>query len=173
MRTFLTLLAPLLIATATLPLERGEPLPPLSGELLTGAHVTVPTATRGKVTLLALGFTHGAAKAVEAWDERFGGAFGADTTVTWIGVPIFGGFARVMKPVITAGMRGGTPEADRTHVMTVWGGADAWKQRVGYERGEWAYLVLLDREGRVRWSGRGLFDEALWRELEAATRDVR
>lgn len=173
MRTLLHLLAPLLLATAALPLETGTPLPTLAGERLSGPHVTLPEATRGKVVLLAFGFTHGSAKAVEAWDERFARTFGDDTTLTWIGVPVLGGMARLAKPMILAGMRGGTPEAGRPHVMTVWSGADAWKKRLGYQRGEWAYLVLLDREGRVRWTGRGTFDEALWRELTAAIDDVR
>lgn len=173
MRTLLHLIAPLLLATALLPLEAGAPLPMLAGERLDGPHVTLPEATRGKVVLLAFGFTHGSAKAVEAWDERFARTFGGDTTVTWIGVPVLGGMARIAKPMIVGGMRRGTPAAGRTHVMTVWSGADAWKKRLGYERGDWAYLVLLDREGRVRWTGRGPFDEALWRELEGATNAAR
>ncbi len=173
MRTLLHLIAPLLLATARLPLEAGTPLPPLAGERLDGPHVTLPEATRGKVALLAFGFTHGSAKAVEAWDERFARTFGEDTTVTWIGVPVLGGMARIAKPMIVGGMRRGTPAAGRAHVMTVWSGADAWKRRLGYERGDWAYLVLLDREGRVRWTGRGTFDEALWLELVAATNAAR
>jgi hypothetical protein len=168
--TFPQVLLPLLLASAvaSAPLERGAPLPVVSGVRLDGRAAELPAACRGRVTLVAFGFTRGSSKAVQAYGTRFKQAFAADSSHDWFEVPVLGGMARIARPFITSAMRGGTPVADRPHILTVWSGAGEWKRRLEYDEGDWAYLVLLDREGRVRWRGRGAFDEPTWRELEAA-----
>jgi hypothetical protein len=55
--------------------------------------------------------------------------------------------------------------SDQENVITVYGGTDAWKQRMGYESADAAYLVLLDRHGMVRWRHSGAFDEAAYKDL--------
>jgi len=175
MTPIIALLAPLLLASspAPVPLTTGAPLPALRGELLTGRDVELPGEVRGRVTLLAFGFSRGASEDVDAWAKRFRGAFGADTATTWLEVPVMGGTARLMRGLITGAMRGGTPEADRSHLMTVWGVADEWKHRLGFDRPKPAYVVLLDREGRVRWRGTGPLDEAKWKQLSEAVEAAR
>ena len=175
MRTLASLLLPVLLASATAsgPLEHGVMLPAVHGELLSGREADLPALAHGHVTLVAFGFTRGSSKAVEAFGGRFKAAFGADTTYDWLEVPLMGGMARIAKPLITGAMRGGTPEADRRHVMTAWGVAGDWKPRLEYEDGDWAYLVLLDRDGHVRWRGKGDFSIPLWQDLEASARALR
>lgn len=177
MRALSILLASLLLAatsaTASAPLEPGSPLPTVIGERLDGLEIELPAAVRGRVTLVAFGFTRGSAKAVQAYGDRFRQAFAADSTYDWLEVPLMGGMARVAKPWITGAMRGATPVAERRHVATVWSGAGEWKRRLAYDQGGWAYLVLLDREGLVRWRGAGAFDERTWNALESAAKTAR
>ena len=176
MRSPLSLLAPLLLASAAsaMPLAPGAAFPPLRGELLTGRAAELPSLTHGKVALVAFGFTRGSSKDVESWAARFKSAYGADTSYTWLEVPLInGGMARMMKPLIQGGMRGGTPEPDRVHVMTVWGVPREWKDRLGYDSPNSGYIVLLDREGRVSWRGTGPLDDARWRSLAAASDALR
>jgi hypothetical protein len=54
-------------------------------------------------------------------------------------------------------------------VITVYGGAAEWKDRLGVHDADLAYLLLLDREGKVRWQHAGLFDENAWPQLKEAT----
>jgi hypothetical protein len=176
MRRPLSVLLPLLLASAAaaMPLAPGAALPALRGELLTGRAAELPSLTHGKVALVAFGFTRGSSRDVESWAARFKAAYGADTSYTWLEVPLIGGgMARMMKPLIQGGMRGGTPEADRVHVMTVWGVAHEWKSWLAYDAPNSGYIVLLDREGRVRWRGAGPLDDARWRELAAASDALR
>lgn len=176
MRALLALLAPLVLASAAsaAPLPPGAMLPPVRGELLTGRDAVLPELTRGRVALVAFGFTRASSTDVEAWAGRFKAAYGGDTTFTWLEVPLIGsGMARMMKPLIQGGMRGGTPEPDRAHVMTVWGGTREWKDRLAFDAPQSAYVVLLDREGRVRWRGAGPLDDPRWRALAAVADSIR
>jgi hypothetical protein len=156
------------------PLAPGSALPPLRGELLTGRDAELRALAHGRTTLVAFGFTRRSSKDVEAWVGRFRKAYGADTTTSWFEVPLMGsGVARMMKPVIQGGMRNGTPEPDRAHVMTVWNGAREWKDLLAFREPNTAYLVLLDRAGHVRWRGTGPFEEARWKTLAAVADSIR
>jgi predicted transcriptional regulator len=49
--------------------------------------------------------------------------------------------------------------------MTVYGGNDDWKARVGFSAPHDAYLVLIDRQGIVRWLAHGRVSDARLQEL--------
>ncbi len=176
MRSLLPLVALTAVCTAAMaaPLAPGASLPPLRGELLTGRSAELPALTLGKVALIVFGFSRASSDEVEAWAARFKSAHAADTTHTWLEVPLIGSsMGRMMKPVIQGAMRGGTPEADRVHVMTVFGGTREWKDRLAFQDSRSAYVVLLDREGRVRWRGAGPPGEARWQAMTAAADSIR
>jgi len=164
----MTILPTILMAStliSTLPM--GEALPPLRGEFLTGRQAQLPDAASGRVALLALGFTYNSRFPVEAWIGRFRKDFGSNPHVTFYEIPMIGGMARLGKWFIDSGMRNGTPRSDQENVITVYGGTDSWKQRMGYVSPDAAYLVLLDKHGAVRWSHSGAFDEKAYRDLHA------
>ena len=60
------------------PLEPGNRLPPLHGELLTGRKITLPDSALGSESLLLLGFTYESRHDVEAWAARIRRDFGSD-----------------------------------------------------------------------------------------------
>ena len=164
----MSILPMILMASAMIStLQLGETLPPLRGEFLTGRQAQLPDAASGRVALLALGFTYNSRFPVEAWIGRFRKDFGSNPHVTFYEIPMMGGMARLGKWFIDSGMRKGTPKNDQENVITVYGGADAWKQRVGYQLPDAAYLVLLDKHGVVRWSHSGAFDEGTYHDLYA------
>ena len=140
-------------------LALGEPFPRLRGEFLTGRTAVLPEAATGRVTLFLLGFSYDSRFAVEAWAAKFRERFETEPRVTFFEVPMIGGLARMGKWFIDSGMRRGTPKQDYQHVITVYGGVDPWKRRVGFRDPEAAYLILLDSSGRVAWRYAGVFDE--------------
>ena len=154
-------------------LALGDLLPRLKGEFLTGRTAVLPQAAAGRVTLLLLGFTYDSRFAVEAWAQRFRERFGTDPRVTFYEVPMIGGLARIGKWFIDSGMRRGTPKQDYEHVITVYGGTEQWKQRVGFRDPEAAYLILLDGSGRVAWRYAGGFEEKAFRELSSEVARLR
>lgn len=157
----LTIMLAILVLASTLPLLRGE--------FLTGKPAVLPDASSGRVALLAMGFTYNSRFAVEAWVGRFRKDFGDNPQVTFYEIPLIGGMARLGKWFIDSGMRKGTPKTDYEHVITVYGGTDQWKERVGFQSPDAAYLILLDQRGVVRWLHGGPFDEEAYRSLAANT----
>jgi len=146
----------------------GDTLPALRAEFLTGRTAALPEAAGGRIALLLLGFTYDSRFAVEAWAGKFREQFEADSRVTFYEIPMIGGLARLGKWFIDSGMRRGTPKADHEHVITVYGGTDAWKRRVGFRDPDAAYLILLDQGGRVAWRHAGGLDDAAFQELSSA-----
>ncbi len=143
----------------------GERLPGLRGEFLTGRAAVLPDAASGRVALLLLGFTYDSRFAVEAWAAKFREQFGSDERVTFYEVPMIGGLATFGKWFIDRGMRRGTAKADYEHVITVYGGTEPWKQRVGFHDPNTAYLVLLDQDGKVAWQHAGACDDRAYEAL--------
>jgi hypothetical protein len=157
----------LMASTLISALQPGESLPALDGEYLTGRQAQLPDAAAGRVALLALGFTYNSRFPVEVWIGRFRNDFDSNPHVTFYEIPMIGGMARLGKWFIDSGMRKGTPRSDQENVITVYGGTDAWKQRVGYQSQDAAYLVLIDKHGAVRWRHSGAFDESAYKDLHA------
>lgn len=157
----------LMASSATPVLSPGHPMPALKGEFLTGRQAILPDAASGRVALLAFGFTYDARFAVEAWVGRFRADFGAKSQVTFYEIPMIGGLARLGKWFIDSGMRKGTPRKDHENVITVYGGTEPWKQRLGFQSADAAYLILLDQRDIVRWHHYGTFDEEAYEALSA------
>jgi len=153
-------------------LTPGQTLPELEGEYLSGRDAALPQDARGKVTLLLLGFTYKSRFAVEEYTKHYRADFGSNTKATFYEIPMIGGMARLGKWFIDSGMRRGTPKADQENVITVYGGTDAWKKALGVKAEEWAYLVLLDPDGKIVWRHGGLFDETKYQELAAQVKQL-
>ena len=158
----------ILMASSVMPmLSPGSPMPALKGEFLTGRQALLPGVASGRVALLALGFTYDSRFAVEAWIGRFRKDFGDNPQVTFYEIPMIGGMARLGKWFIDSGMRRGTPKQDHENVITVYGGTDSWKQRLGVQSPDAAHLILLDQRGIVRWRHSGGLDEEAYKGLSS------
>ncbi len=145
----------------------GQRMPPLKGDLLSKKPGVLPDLAAGQTTLVILGFSYDSRFQVEAWAEKFRARYGAARDVTLYEVPMMGSGARLGRWFIDSGMRKNTPRELHGRVMTVYGGNDDWKARVGFSAPDDAYLVLIDRQGIVRWLGHGAVSEERLRELVA------
>ena len=155
----------------------GEHLPQLQGEYLSGRKATLPGDAGGRVALLLVGFSYASRVPVKAWTQRFRADFSDKAQVTFYQVPMLGGMARMGKWFIEGGMRRGTATADYENVITVYGGTEAWRQRLGVKPGDakaedTAYLVLLDRNGNVVWLHAGPLEESAYQALAAQVRKL-
>jgi hypothetical protein len=148
-------------------LTPGATLPALSGEYLTGRPALLPRDACGRAALLLLGFTYDSRFPVEAWTKRLRQDFEKNPKVAFYEIPMIGGLARLGKWFIDSGMRQGTPKADQGNVITVYGGTDRWKRRVAFRDPKAAYLLLIDKTGKIVWQHAGDFDEKRYRELSA------
>lgn len=147
-------------------------MPELRGDYLSGRKASLPEDASGRVALLLFGFTYQSRFAVEDWIKRFRGDFGKNPDITFYEIPMIGGFARMGKWFIDGGMRRGTPKADHENVITVYGGTQLWKQRLGFKAEDSAYLVVVDRTGKIALRHAGPFDEASYQALAAHVREL-
>jgi hypothetical protein len=148
----------------------GDPMPRLEGEFLNGKKAVLPDQAYGRVTLVALGFSYESRHSVDSWVKRFRDEFGRRDETTFYEVPVMSGMARLARFFIENGMRRGTPRGDHARVLTVYGNsASEWHQLLDVRRDDLAYLMLLDRNGHVRWLHNGALSEQSWRELKQST----
>jgi len=161
------------IALAISQIAPGTSLPELNGDYLTKEEAQLPADAKGKIALLALGFTYDSRHSVEDWSKRFRERFKGDRQVTFYEIPIMSGMAKLGRPFIDSGMRKGTPAELHRNVITVYSAAKLWKQYVGYEGGDEAYLLLLDPAGKVVWSHHGHFEASEFAELTQAVRALQ
>jgi len=147
----------------------GDRLPVLKGQFLSKRDAELPHASSGKVALVAMGFTYKSRFPVEAWGGWYRATIGSRTDVTFYEVPMIGGLSTLGRWFIDRGMRSGTPPDLHEHVLTVYGGTGDWKKRLAYsaERQDDAYLILIDRDGIVRWLHHGGFDESAASDLRS------
>jgi hypothetical protein len=150
------------------PLQVGDPLPMLKGQFLSTRDAELPRASSGKVALVAIGFTYKSRFPVEAWGSWYRETIGSRTDATFFEVPMIGGLSTLGRWFIDRGMRSGTPAELHDHVITVYGGTGDWKRRFSYSRAHQddAYLIVLDRDGVVRWLHHGAFDQARADDLQ-------
>ena len=57
-------------------------------------------------------------------------------------------------------------------MITVYGGTELWKQRLGVNAEDSAYLVVLDQMGNVAWYHTGPFEEAQYEALAVQVRKL-
>lgn len=160
------------LSSAASELTVGEGLPELRGEYLSGRKAILPKDSSGRVALLLFGFTYQSRFAVEAWSKRFRGEFENKPQVIFYEIPMIGGMARLGKWFIDSGMRRGTPKGDYDNVITVYGGTEPWKQRLGVKAVDSAYLVVLDQKGHVAWRDAGPFEDVRYEALAAQVRKL-
>ena len=150
----------------------GDMLPTLRGRDLTGHGVRLPDATRGKVTLVSMGFSYESRFPVEAWTNRFRADFAADRRVNFYEVPMIGGMGKLARGFIDGGMRKSTPQELQDNVITVYDDVSAWKKRMNHPGGDVAHVLLLDAQGRVVARHVGMFDDAAYERMAEATRGL-
>lgn len=144
-------------------LSSGSLLPTLEGESLSGKNVTLPAA--GKVTLLVFTFSRKAGEAARAWADAFSrlGLSGPDSSSYRI--LVLGSVPRTFRGMVVGGIKKGIPAAQHDSTLQLFQDEELWKARLGVRSQDDPYLLILDRESKVRWLHSGACDVAGERSL--------
>ena len=140
----------------------GTTWPAFEVDTLAGAKLKLPSAASGQVSLFVMSFSKDASAASKAWAERFA----RDGGHVYIAA-ILEAAPRLVRGLIRSGMRGDIPKELHERTLLLYNGEAEWKQRTGFQPGTAAqpYLILLDRQGRVRWQQHCAFDAQAYAEL--------
>jgi hypothetical protein len=140
--------------------------PAISGQTLSGHPVTLPAATAGHPAILFVGFSHSSQKAVEGWSRQV--AAQLKTThpeVERFDIAVIQDAPRLVRGMITHGMKGSVPASEHDHFLTVTQGEDELKKAVDFSASDDAYVILLDPTGKITWHTHGDVSDAALKQL--------
>lgn len=124
--------------------------PQVRGSSLKKEVVVLPDHYLGKPTLLLIGYVQKAQFDIDRWIL---GALQAGVKAEIVEVPTIAGMMpQMVQSFIDNGMRSGIPQGDWGSVVTVYEDAPKIIAALGNDRPQSAYVVLLDREGRIVWT---------------------
>lgn len=150
----------------------GSKPPKLRGETLDGKSIVLPDDAAGKVILLVLGASKERGERTRPWKDNFIADFAGNPHATYYVAALLQRVPGPFRGVIRAGMRGGTPDAARSHVLTSTSDEDAWKNYLNLRDDKLPGVLLLDESGRVLWSHVGVFDPDEYEELKTIARNT-
>ena len=132
-------------------LEVGDLLPEISGETLAGGIVTLPKDVSGKVALLISSFSKKGGKDAQQWAKQSSIEFEQHSTTICYSVIFLESVPRLFRGFVTSGIKKGIPEDKHAQAIGVIRGEKLWKERMGVSNDDVAYLILLDRSGKIIW----------------------
>ncbi len=172
MRTTTRTVACALAVSLTLALAPGASLdtqvPKLRGDTLDDHKIVLPDAAAGRVLFLALGFSKKAGSATGPWRDHFAADFGADPHAAFYVAAMLESAPSLFRGMIRGGMRGGTPQAMRSHVLICTTDNAVWKTYVDLKDDSLPVVLLIDGNGRLLWTWAGAFDPAHYQSLRTA-----
>jgi len=142
-------------------MSTGTRFPALSARSLAGKKKTLSDVAAGKVALIAVAFARGAQEMINSWVLPFEEEFYREEDVIVYEVPMIESpLWRPARGMIDGGMRSGIPSGKHDYVITWYGSAAPYRKALGMDDRSLAYLFLLDRDGTIRWEGKGFADSA-------------
>jgi len=127
-----------------------EMLPETEGENLLGQKIKIADSLKGKVGVLVIGYSKASGDITSAWEKRLSADFASSSVVTVYQVPILEGAPRFIRGMIVSGMKKGVPAPKQASFVVVVSDEDQWKRICGFQKGDDAYVVIVDRTGEVR-----------------------
>jgi hypothetical protein len=144
-----------------------QQLPRLQEENLAGQPVVLPDAASGKVAILIFGFTRASQTPTGDWAKRIRSDFGKSAGFELYQLPVLEEAPKLIRGMITSGIKKGVPENERANFIPVVHNEAELKKLVGYKESDDAYLVVLDRNGKVAFQTHGATPDANYAQLRS------
>jgi hypothetical protein len=146
------------------PLQRGQTLPQISGQALTGRSIELPAAVSGKPAIVIFSFSKTAGNDARSWNERLSRDFPKDvpsfTIIMLESVP------KLFRGMALSGIKGSMPIAMQDRTLVLYRDETLWKQRLAFSEDSRAYVILLGPDGRIVWRSEGAFTEDAYAQLK-------
>jgi hypothetical protein len=149
-------------------LRLGDHFPPLVGTALSGRRIGLPDTASARATMVAFGFSRTGGNDATRWDDRLASDTSGHARVDVVVVAELGGAPRIMRGLITAGIRRGASPSARDRMLVLDRDDALWKRRLGVTTTDRSYVVLIAPNGRIAWMSDGAFDESRYARLRAA-----
>ncbi len=151
----------------------GETIPSIEGTTLSQQKIVLPDATRYRVIVLVLGFSHKSAEQTSPWSKRLAADYVSHHEVGYFEAPVLEGVPGLVKPMILRGMRKQLTVAEQGHSLPIDRHADQWKKICGYKEPDDAYVIVASADGRVIWQTHGPVTDSNYAALRSAVDTTR
>ena len=163
---------PLLVLTVALGMllehaAYAQQFPRLQEDNLNGQQVVLPDATKGKVAVLVFGFSRSSQNSTGPWMKHLREDFGKTASLELYQLPVIEEAPRLIRGMITSGMKKGVPGAERANFIPVMHNEADLKKLVSYKPEDDAYIVVLDPTGEVVFQTHGGPEATGYPELRA------
>lgn len=133
----------------------GIEFPKISAKTLAGTKITLPDTAKGNITLIIIAFKRESQPQLDSWLKPFMKEFNGKPGFTFYEVPMLAIYWKLLGWMIDSGMRSGIKEEKHKNVMTYYGNYKHYQRVLKLDDITFGYAFLLDREGIIRWHGRG------------------
>jgi ATP10 protein len=144
---------------------RGEQLPQISGESLSGKPISLPFASAGSVAIICVGFSHASESQLKPWAERARNEFRQERRVTIYSVAVLEDAPRIFRGLAVRAIKSAIPAQQHDGFVVVYRGERELKQITGFQRPEEAYVLLVDPTGEIQWRGHGPVTDQVFQAL--------
>lgn len=176
----LAMTAALLLHTAAGSTPSPTIIPPSQGTALDGRAVVLPRDLPGRASILILGFSQHSADSTTAWEKPVRNSLASPNTpgdrpaIGFLDMPFLEEAPSLIRPIIVRSIRKQVPDPVRPWFVPLTSGEAAWKQLSGFSASQpdAAYVLLVDRNGKVRWQTHEAFNQARFDELATAARSL-
>ncbi len=142
----------------------GKRFPEVTAESLAKTSESIPESAKGKVALIVVAFLQQSQPQLDSWLGPFAERFGGKEGFTFYEVPMISSGYKFMRLLIDSGMRGGIPKEKHKNVVTMYGDVEKYMKELNLEA-RFGYAFLLDKEGIIRWQGKGFATPESLKEL--------
>jgi len=146
-------------------LSLAQQIPKVEEDNLAGHKVVLPDAALGNVAVLVLGFTRGSKNPTRAWAEKIGSDLGKTAGFELYSLPVLEEVPRMIRGMVIAGMKHDIPEGARSNFVPVLHNESEWKRLVNYKEPDDAYLMVLDRSGKIAYQMHGSLNDQAYNQL--------
>lgn len=140
-------------------------MPRIAGESLAGRKVVFPEATEGHVAVLVFGFTKASKGPTSEWADKISSDLSSQPEFELYQLPVLEGVPRLLRGMVISGIKKGVNERVRDHFVPIVQGEASLKRLVSYREADDAYLVILDRSGKIAGQMHGMYSEESYKEV--------
>ncbi len=143
-----------------------KPMPRIEGDSLAGHHIVLPDAASGKVAVLIFGFTKASKVPTAAWAKKISADFTSQPAFALYQLPVLQDVPRLVRGMVISSIRKGVAEETRDYFVPILNGEAELKKLVSYKEQDDAYLVVLNREGKIVAQTHGQVTDAAYAPLK-------
>lgn len=145
-----------------------ESFPSVPVQTLGGKALSLPVDLSDAAALFVIGFTQTSEKQTVVWRKNADRAFAGDPMLRVYPVLVIQSIPRIFRGLLLAGVRAGVAKNTWARFLVVTADEKLWKEAVGWQGPDRAYLVLIDRRGEIVWRYDGPFSDAQMSSLRRA-----